>query len=209
MGAQQALADLGLEKNAFFLGAAAKGLWGLASKPLLGVANRIGGWALGGAKAMGASPKTMGFLSNLGRGAARDAASFGLFGGGLNAALADPGQRGEAFLRGAAGGMLGGAAWRMGGNAARMGLQRGLGQKAWQGLEAAGKPGWFSSPKAFGSKMVTSGLPFAGAMGASSFMPTFDKEPDAPQTWGGSAQQQVANYGQPQYAGYMPPGYGS
>lgn len=204
MGAQQALADLGLEKVAVpllgLLGGAARFL----AKPLTGLAARAGGMFTRGVSAAGASPGTMSFLGNVSRGAARDAGMFGLLGGGIGAATAEPGQRGEGFLRGAASGMLGGAAWRMGSNLARRGLISGIGGQNWGKLHQVAKPGWFSSPQAFGAKMVTRGLPFAGALGASMAMPTFDKEPDAPQTWGGAAQQQVANYGQPQYAGYMP-----
>lgn len=206
MGAQQALADLGLEKEAFFgaIGTAARFL----AKPLTGLASRFGGMLTRGVEAAGASPGTMRFMKQVGTGAARDAGLFGLLGGGIGAATAEPGQRGEGFLRGAAGGMLGGAAWRMGSNLATQGLIRGLGQPTYANLARTAHKGWFSSPQAFGAKMVTRGLPFAGAMGASMAMPTFDKEPNAPQTWGGAAQQQVANYGQPQYAGYMPPGFG-
>lgn len=210
MGAQRALADLGLEKVALapLLGAAGRA-FGFLAKPLTGLASRVGGMLTRGVAATGASPGTMSFMQNVGRGAARDAGMFGLLGGGIGAATAEPGQRGEGFLRGAAGGMLGGAAWRVGGNLTRQGLFHGLGRQNYMALGRAGRPGWFSSPKAFGSKVVTGGLPFAGAMGASMAMPTFDKEPNAPQTWGGAAQQQVANYDQPQYAGYMPSGFGS
>ena len=203
MGAQRALTDLGLEKEALLGALVSAGRF--LAKPLTGLAGRIGSMFTRGVASAGASPGAMGLMKQVGSGAARDAGMFGLIGGGLGAATAEPGQRGEGFLRGAAGGMLGGAAWRMGSNLATQGLIRGLGQPTYANVARTAHTGWFSSPQAFGAKMVTRGLPVAGALGASMAMPTFDKEPNAPQTWGGTAQQQITNYNQPQYAGS---GYG-
>jgi hypothetical protein len=98
-GLEQALEEGGLEKEAFWglLGRGAlnlgKGLWG-ASKGLYSGASKI----LPGGK---------------------DTLAFGLFGGGLGALTAEPGSRGEGFLKGFGSGVIGGTGWHYGGKAAK------------------------------------------------------------------------------------------
>lgn len=58
------------------------------------------------------SPGTYKWLRIAGGHVPRDMVGFGLFGGGINALMADPGDRMSAFGKGFAGGALGGAAWR-------------------------------------------------------------------------------------------------
>jgi len=212
-GAQAALEDLGLsdmEKEA---------IWGTVLKPALGALWKHTGGKLisGAAKPMGwlgqkavsqvgkVSPGAAKFLGTAGQGAARDAAAFGLLSGGLNAATAEPGDRLSAFGRGFAGGALGGAAWRMGGSAARMGLGKAIGRQRMGDLYRAGRHGWFGGgAKGFGSKLVTSGVPLAGALGASMMMPTFDSQQQAQQRPQGMPYTpgQMYGAGRMLYAGY-------
>lgn len=207
-GAERALADLGLldlEKTAIWskvLKPALGTAWKHTSGKLVGATAKPLEWA--GHKAVGAIRGTFGdtaasLARRIGRGVGREAAGFGLLSGGLSAATAAPGERLEAFGRGFAGGALGGAAWRMGGTATRMGLRKALGKtpagvSRMKQLHQAGRPGWFGGfrgPegglgrgfKSMGAKMLTSGVPFAGALGASTMMPMFEKEhvPQQPQ----------------------------
>lgn len=131
---------------------------------------------------LGARADTIAKVQGLGKGMVGEGLGFGAISGGINAAMADPGQRGEAFARGFGGGVLGGMAWRGAGNVASAGLKRGLG-KHFAGLEATAKQPWFgklqpgqSRLKGWGSKAVLGGVPFAAGMAASSYTPTFDKE---------------------------------
>lgn len=196
-GAVQALADMGMDKEAIWgavagLGARAlpwigKGLsklWGATGSKVVGATAKPLGWA--GQKLTGAvgqvSPGAANLMTTIGKGSAREAAGFGLLSGGLNAATAEPGDRLSAFGRGFAGGALGGAAWRMGGNAARMGLGRALGPERMGNLYRAGRHGWFGGGLGgFGAKAVTTGVPLAGALGASMMMPTFESQQAAQQ----------------------------
>ena len=199
-GADAALRDLGLlspedmEKDAI-LGAVAglgrglwglgKGLWGVGGKALGAVAKPVGGagnWAVQrGGTALGASPGRIKQIQGLGKGMATEAVGFGALSGGINAAMADPGERGTAFMKGFGSGALGGLAWRGAGNVASAGLKRGLG-KHFTGVEAAsqnpvfsGTGGFGQRAKAFGSKALLGGVPFAAGMGASLMTPTFEE----------------------------------
>ena len=197
VGTQQALVDLGLAKEAFWgaaLGAVGRGLWGagrgllnFVSKPAANMFGRVGEGVMGAAGRAGVSPQNLARLRTLGQGAAGDAATFGMIGGGVGAATAEPGDRLSGFGRGFAGGALGGAAWRMGSNAATMGMGRALGPQNMARINQAGSQGWFGGGlKGFGAKALTGGVPLAGGLGASMAMPTFEKEP----------QQQQAQYAQ-------------
>jgi hypothetical protein len=219
-GANAALVDLGLlppeelEKTAI-VSAIAKAapkvwgglkwvgskLWGKGGKggALGAVAEpigRAGQWAAQrGGTAMGLKPGTISKVQDLGKGMAREAVGFGALSGGLSAATAEPGQRGEAFLRGFGSGALGGLAWRGAGNLATAGLKRGLGAGAggaarvermtarqgqpWLG---GGKMGVGERAKVWGSKALMGGVPFAAGMGASMMMPTFEGGHGAPRT---------------------------
>lgn len=188
-GTQQALEDLGLTKEAGLMWDAARGLYGVVKAPIQGIFGRLGRSALNMGRTAGLSEKTLGTLSNIGQGAASEAAGFGLLGAGLGAATAEPGQRSDAALRGFAGGALGGGAWRMGGNAARMGMGKVLGSNMGKLQQVAGNAAttpwqkrWFGSAKGFGANALTKGVPFAGAMGASMAMPTFEQNPQAQQS---------------------------
>jgi hypothetical protein len=217
------MTDLGLsdmEKEAFWgaiAGAAGKALpwigkglsklWGATGSKVVGATAKPMGWL--GQKAVGqvgkVSPGAAKFLGAAGKGAARDAASFGLLSGGLNAATAEPGDRLSAFGRGFAGGALGGAAWRMGGAAARMGLGKAIGAQRMGNLYRAGRHGWFGGGlKGFGSKAVTAGVPLAGALGASMMMPTFETQQQAQQRPQGMpfTPGQMYGAGRMMYAGY-------
>lgn len=183
-GMNQALAELGLsemEKTAIWGALARLGGRGLSTiaKPLANVGQR----ALGQVGRI--SPRAAQFLQRAGRGAAREAAGFGLFSGALNAATAEPDNRLSAFGRGFASGALGGAAFGVGRNITRMGLGRTLGAKNMANLYRAERPGiigGFRGPqgnlgkglRSLGARAVTGGIPFAGAMGISSLMPTFE-----------------------------------
>jgi hypothetical protein len=215
-GAEAALIELGLaapahfEKEAFVGGLLARGamgigrgIWGLGKGlfgAAAGVSNRLaapignlGNQAVQRAgQALGASPKMIGQVQGLGKGMAREGMGFGLLGGGANAALADPGQRGEAFARGFGGGMLGGMAWRGAGNLATAGLKRGLGAQRYSSLTETAKPGFTGnlfrdvakdgkvgpvSLRSMGAKALIGGVPFAGGIAASMYTPTFEKDP--------------------------------
>lgn len=121
-GAEQALAELGLrpaeesmEKQAV-IGLLGKGF------------GAIGGAALKGATRIGAPKWALKGMETVGKGMGRDAALFGLLGGGLSAATAEPGDRLKAFGRGFLGGAAGGAAWAGGQNIVRAGLGKALGK---------------------------------------------------------------------------------
>jgi hypothetical protein len=179
-GAQTALTDLGLEKEAF-LGTLARGALSLGgraigalSSPLAGAANKGLNWA---GKTFNLSQKTVGGLRTFGKEMARDAVGGGLFEGGLNAALAEPGDRGSAFMRGMGSGMIGGALFRGGMNATTMGMKRMM-PKSYGKYEQMAKPGFFgklapgeSRLKSMGAKTLIGGVPFAAGMGASFLTP--------------------------------------
>lgn len=195
-GTYQALNDLGLsemEKTAFWgalarLGSKAliKPIMHVGQKSVSAIAKPLASAGQGILGQVGRiSPRAAQFLQRIGKGTARDAASFGLFSGALNAATAEPGNRLSAFGRGFAGGALGGAAWGMGSNVARMGLGRALGAKNMANLYRAGRHGIIGGfrgsqgtlgrgLKSLGAKAVTGGIPMAGALGLSSLMPTFE-----------------------------------
>lgn len=207
-GANTALETLGLEKTALLGGLlarlggraatnvatsaaskAAPGLWARTGGRLLeGMASPLG---RAGHKAVdvagrwaGASPQTIERVKGLGQHMARETVAGGLLGGGLEAALADPGERGGAFLRGAAGGALAGAAYRGASNLATAGLRRGLGPQRFSRLETLAKQPWFgkleqgqSRLKGIAAKMPIAALPFAVGTGASFMTPTFHKGP--------------------------------
>lgn len=176
-----------------WIGPALSALWKGTGGKVVGWAAKPFEWA--GQKALGAVGKAFpgaagqaspaaNWLGRVGAGAGREMAGFGLLTGGLNAATAEPGERGQAFARGFAGGALGGLGWRAGGNLARMGMERAM-PKAWSGLQAASKPGMWESFRqggmgqgfrTMGAKALTAGVPFAGAMGLSMAAPTFETQ---------------------------------
>jgi hypothetical protein len=156
-----------------------KGLWSAGGKAInaAGAANKALASPFGAAgnravqnigTRLGASPQTIGKIQGLGRGMARDAMGFGLFGGGIEAAMADPGERGKAFLHGFGTGALGGAAWRGAGNLTSAGMRK-LMPNAMKNMEGLAKaaPGDASFLKRWGSKAVVGGLPLAAGFGAS------------------------------------------
>jgi hypothetical protein len=173
---------------------AAPGLWARTGGRALDVAaapfGRAGNWAVQrGGTALRMSPETIAKIQGMGKGMAREAIGFGALSGGLEAAMAEPGHRGEAFMRGFGGGALGGLAWRGAGNVASAGLKRGLG-KHFAGVEAASQQPWLAGKmslgqraKGWGAKALIGGVPFAAGMGASMMMPTFHGE-GGPQTQG-------------------------
>lgn len=169
-------------------GKAAPGLWARTGGRVVGgIASsfgRAGNRAVDAAgRWAGASPATIAKIQGLGKGMAREATDFGLLSGGLEAALADPDERGSAFLRGAAGGALGGLAWRGAGNLASAGIKRGLG-KRFGAVEAASKQPWLgkleagqSRLKGLGAQALIGGVPFAAGLGTSFMTPTFHGGP--------------------------------
>lgn len=220
-GANAALVDLGLlppeemEKDAYAgllkalpaiwggvkavgkgIGGAGKGLWGAGSKAVGRVADpigRAGNWAVQrGGTAVGLKQPTIDKIRGLGTGMAREAVGFGLLSGGMNAAMAEPGQRGSAFLRGAASGALGGLAWRGAGNLATAGLKRGLGAAGANvgKIQAAADKPWMLGKglsagerlKGVGASALMGGVPLAAGLAASSYTPTFEGSHGAPRT---------------------------
>lgn len=71
------------------------------------------------------SPGAARWLARAGKGAAPEMWTFGVLGGGLGA-LTNPEDRMGGFMRGFAGGALGGLGWRAGSNIARRAMQKGL-----------------------------------------------------------------------------------
>jgi len=121
LGRQAAIKEM--EKQAG-LGTGLKAAWGLGKNLWSGAFEGISGGLghLGKSLATpvkSVSPKTYSWLRTAGRGMPKDMVSFGLFGGGINAALADPGDRMSAFGKGFAGGALSGVAWRGASNVLR------------------------------------------------------------------------------------------
>jgi len=125
-------AEQGMDKEAFLglgIKALGKGLqttWGLGKGMLSnmgkGLTGSVGDFGVGVAKQFQkAAPRAYEWSRVAGRGVPREALGFGLFGGVLNSAMADPGERMKAFGTGFAGGALGGAAWRGAGNVIRHG----------------------------------------------------------------------------------------
>ena len=125
-------AEQGMDKEAFLglgIKALGKGLqttWGLGKGMLSnmgkGLTGSVGDFGVGVAKQFQkAAPRAYEWSRVAGRGVPREALGFGLLGGVLNSAMADPGERMKAFGTGFAGGALGGAAWRGAGNVIRHG----------------------------------------------------------------------------------------
>jgi hypothetical protein len=123
------------------------------------------------------------------KGVGKDIASFGLLGGGLNAAMADPGERGSAFAKGFASSIPMAMAWggtqnllskglshtmsRYGVLGGKQGVER-LSQLAKSPVLGKGGGSLGNRAKAMGSRLLTGenmpmgiGLPFAGAWLAS------------------------------------------
>jgi hypothetical protein len=235
-GSTTALADLGLispdelEKTAVWgligRGALAlgRGLWGLGgklwgaggavtkavAKPFGAMGNKAVQWT---GSRLGASPEMIGKIQGLGKGMAGEAVGFGALSGGINAAMAEPGQRGEAFLRGFGSGALGGLAWRGAGNLATAGMRRVMpnAMKSMEGLAKAeaGAAPWSHR---WGSKAVVGGVPFAAGMAASMYTPSFEKhEPTTFQRYAphvGYAARLGANVAMPRMGAFPSgPGY--
>jgi len=131
LGRQAAIKEM--EKQAG-LGTGLKAAWGLGknlwSSTFKGLTSGLGTLGRTAIKPIqGVSPGTHKWLTTAGKGVASDMVGFGLLGGGINAALADPGERLKAFGTGAVGGALSGAAWRGTSNvlaAGQKSLYRGL-----------------------------------------------------------------------------------
>lgn len=190
----QALTDLGLtdgmEKDAIWgnlIRPALSTLWKYTGGKLVGATAAPMAWA--GRGVQGAvskvSPGAGEWLGRAGQGAAREMAGFGLLSGGINAAMAEPGERGSAFARGFAGGALGGLGWRAGGNLTRMGLNQAFGARNMGRLTETANRGIWSNlrsgnygqaGRSAAAGAITKGLPFAGALGASMAMPTFETQ---------------------------------
>lgn len=164
---------------------------GTAAKPLGGAGNRAVQWT---GSRLGASPQTIAKIQGMGKGMATEAVGFGALGGGIEAAMADPGERGSAFMRGFGSGALGGLAFRGAGNLASAGMRR-VGGQRFKALETTAKPGFWgklgpgqSRLKSMGAKTIVGGVPFAAGMAATMYTPHFS--PSQPQ----SGYQQYAPY---------------
>lgn len=209
-GVQYAFDTLGFsesEKRAFLgavgkaVGGIGKGLWGAAkgvgnavsntvAAPIAatgrGVTNFVG-------KNLGASPQAIQkFQGTIGRGVAKDMASFGLLSGGLEAATADPGDRMGAFARGFGTGALGGAAYKGVANAAKATNFKMMGAQNYKAMGSTANRGVFSRPdlagtslgnqvaqrgKSLGAKALIGGVPFAAGTAASMASPILEKSP--------------------------------
>lgn len=201
-GSVDALNDLGLYKEAGVLGSLAKvpgALWhgvgntwkatgGRITRPAAKAVGWAGNKAVDTAGRLGLSQGGQQALRRLGRGAGREMIGFGVFEGGVNAALADPGDRASAFGKGFVGGAIGGLGWNLAGNATSMGIKRGLNSKALRGITGGhnrwkelAKPGVFSKlpghlqgaglgtrmgarAKAIGTAAVLTAAPMAAGM---------------------------------------------
>jgi hypothetical protein len=238
-GSAQALADLGLaspeelEKTAWLaavgralpaIGSGLKWLgsklWGAGgkavgtvAKPLGAAGNKAVQWT---GSRLGASPETIARIQGLGKGMAGEAVGFGALGGGIEAAMADPGERGSAFMRGFGSGALGGLAFRGAGNLATAGMKRMM-PKAYETMKATAKPGFFgklepgqSRLRSMGAKMVVGGVPFAAGMAASMYTPHFSgPQQTGYQQYAPHAARLGAGIAMPRVMGAFPggPGY--
>jgi hypothetical protein len=235
-GMSKAAEEAGLDKEAFwgalarFGGAAIKGLgslgkgvvsggsklFNLAAKPLERGFNWAGKGLVGNA-----AKGTEGMISKVlpqsvsskvlpyaGQGMGKDMATFGLLGGGINAAMAPEGERGKAFLSGLAGGAAGGAAWRGASNLLGKGLRYTQGKynvlggaegaKKMLNLASSKNPVLFGEGakgitgterlKRLGAKTLTKAVPFAGAWGASMLVPTGGEDAQIPDAGPGAGQ---------------------
>lgn len=219
-GAEAALVQLGLapaealEKEAFInagiklvrgAGGLAKGLWNMTGgKVTKGLTKRVGD---AGTKMLddvaGRSPfiaKHRGAIEGATKGLAGEMVLGAGLGGGLNAALAEPGDRWNAFARGAASGALSGALFNAGSNVARQGISRLAGKgatrmKALAGrvndvgqtaVDAAKSAPWL---KRKGAWLGMTAVPFAAGMGLSWHTPHFSGSQPSPvqQRFGPSA----------------------
>lgn len=197
-------------------------VWNTAAKPLEKGFGRIGEGLVG--KAYGSPKAVPGMLEKIlpqsvskhvapyaqiaGRGMAKDMATFGLMGGGINAAIAPEGERGKAFLSGLAGGAAGGAAWRGASNLLGKGLRYTManknvlgGGKAANKLYELGNKSMLEKGvdmtervKRLGAKTLNKAVPLAGALAASAFVPT--GMADAPTPAAGPGAGQYNPYGQ-------------
>lgn len=177
-GSAAALCDLGLtghEKQAGVL----SGIANLAGKPFAWTGRKLfgqlgkAGIAEGGALARAGVPEaTRTGLLNFGKGLAGEMGGMGLLSGGIEAAMAEPGDRARAFGRGFGTGAVQGLGWGLGTRAVSGGLGRLMGKprfdqlhgtKLW-GKEAPrlpdGRIDWGTRAKAFGTKA----LPWAGGL---------------------------------------------
>ncbi|MFB3077586.1 MAG: hypothetical protein ACE1Y4_06220, partial [Lysobacterales bacterium] len=160
---------------------------GAVGKPISAMGRGASGFV---GRQLGASPQAISkFQQTVGKGMGREAASFGLLSGGIEASMADPGNRMGAFARGFGTGALGGAAFRGVSNVAGAGLKRGLGAKRFGAVSQAAKPGFTGAmpgmqgasmaqragarAKSIGAKTLVGGVPLAAGLGASFGTPTF------------------------------------
>lgn len=173
-GTVAALCDLGLtghEKHAGIFSAinrAAGSPFSWAGRKLFGQLGRTGA-AEGGALARAGVPEaTRTGILNWGKGLPAEMGGFGLLSGGIEAAMAEPGERSKAFARGFGTGAVGGLGWGLGSRAVSSGMRRAMPAGRFDQLEKTklwGKeaPAWGERAKALGTKA----LPTAGAFVAS------------------------------------------
>lgn len=146
-GTVAALCDLGLtghEKHAGIFGSAISAVNRAAGSPfswagrkLFGQLGRTGA-AEGGALARAGVPEaTRTGLLNWGKGLPAEMGGFGLLSGGIEAAMAEPGERGKAFARGFGTGALGGLGWGLGSRAISSGMRRTMPASRFEQLEKA------------------------------------------------------------------------
>jgi hypothetical protein len=158
-GALQALHDLGLA------GTKTAGLSSLAGKPFAWLGERLVGTL--GRSARPAVQAWAPRLANFGKGLATQMGSFGLLQGGLEAALAEPGQRTKAFGRGFGLGALSGLGWGAGERLALRGAGRLLPGGAQRLEELAARRGIFARGVPLGERakiLGSKGLGLAGGL---------------------------------------------
>ena len=160
-GIRGALTELGLaikpthtKTAAGFISSIAGAPFAEAGRQALGLLGKIKSpWA---AKAV---PK----LQELGGGLAGQMGSWGLLGGGLEAALAEPGERGKGFARGFGLGALGGLGWGAGSRLAQRGVGRLMSKTPGAGaarLEALEKQkAFFNLDKQYGPRGLVHNVP--------------------------------------------------
>lgn len=226
-GMTKAAEEAGLDKEAFWgalanLGAKAipwlgrlgksvisggSKVWNAAAKPIEQGFGWAGKGVLSGAEKVlpqAASQRILPYARIAGQGMAKDMASWGLFSGGINAALAPEGERGKAFLTGFIPGAAGGAAWRGASNLLGKGLRYTMGRYNTLGgapaarnlLNLASKnKSMFEKGintterlKRLGAKTVTKALPLTGAIGTSLLIPGGENGAPMPQAGPGAGQ---------------------
>jgi hypothetical protein len=158
-GLEKALDEAGMDKEALIGSMLGRGAMALG-KGLFGASKLVGKGALKGGKGLwrGASKVVPG---------GGDTLAFGAFGGGLGALTAEPGSRLQGFAKGLGAGLIGGAGWHYGGQAAK-GALGSLAKSKMLGSKAPAFAGRMQKVLGVGSKANKAAGPmsFRGILGS-------------------------------------------